>query len=64
MRGGISMLAAGLVCLAVAAIAGAAYAGQAKHWICTKCGKRACQESRPSLSGCPEGGTHSWAINY
>ena len=39
-------------------------AGQAKHWICTNCGKKVYKEAMPSVSGCPRGGSHFWVINY
>ncbi|MBQ3653954.1 MAG: hypothetical protein II954_06015 [Synergistaceae bacterium] len=58
------MWAAGIAFFAVVAVAGIAYAGAAKHWLCRKCGKRVSKEGMPSLSGCPEGGTHSWVIDY
>ena len=53
-----------IVCVALTALSGLAYAGKAKHWICATCGKRVSKESMPSLSGCTKNRTHSWVIDY
>ncbi len=52
------------ICLAIALFAGLAEAGAGKHWLCMNCHKRVFKESRPSLSGCPKGGTHAWVVDY
>jgi len=53
-----------ILCVTLIAFSGLAYAGKARHWICTNCGKKISQENRPSASGCPKAHTHDWVINY
>ena len=53
-----------LAVMLITSLASLVSAGQAKHWICTNCGKKVSKEAMPSVSGCPRGGTHFWVINY
>ena len=53
-----------IMCTMLIAFSGLAYAGKAKHWICTNCGRKVSKEAMPSLSGCSKARTHSWVINY